>query len=102
MHIKKGDIVKVITGKDRAKSGKVLHVYAEENRVLVENVNLMKKKQRPKKQGQKGEMVTVARSLHASNVMLICKSCKQAARVGSRVEGGNKVRYCKKCSVAID
>lgn len=102
MNIKKGDIVKVITGRDREKSGKVLRIYAEENRVLVDGINLMKKKMKPKKQGQKGEMVSVSRPIHASNVMLVCASCKAASRVGYRAEGDKKVRYCKKCSATLN
>lgn len=102
MRIKKGDIVKVITGKDRAKSGKVLQIYGEENRLLVEGVNLMKKHMKPKQQGKPGEVVTVSRPIHASNVMVVCSSCKEAARIGHRIEKEKKVRYCKKCNVTID
>lgn len=102
MHLKKGDIVKVMTGRDRTKSGKVLRVFGDENRVLVENVNMMKKKMKPKKQGQKGEMVSVARPIHASNVMLVCGSCKQATRVGTRITGDKKVRECKKCKATFE
>ncbi len=102
MNIKKGDIVKVITGKDREKSGKVLEVFKDADRVLVEGVNMMKKHMKPKKQGQKGELVSISRSIHASNVMLVCASCKSAARVGHRTEGDKKIRYCKKCNAALN
>lgn len=97
MRIKKGDTVKVISGKDRGKTGAVIKVSPEGGRVSVEGVNLYKKRSRPKRQGQKGETVRVVRPITASNVMLVCKSCKRATRVGFRMEGGRKIRYCKKC-----
>ncbi len=68
MSIKKGDTVEVIAGKDAGKSGKVIQVLPEANRVIVEGVNMFKKHQRPKKQGEKGQIVTVPRSIHRSNV----------------------------------
>jgi large subunit ribosomal protein L24 len=102
MKIRKGDNVMIMSGKDRGKSGKVLRVLPKMDKVLVEGFNLAKKAMRPKKQGQKGEIVSVARPLHASNVMILCGSCKKAARVGYKMEGEQKVRYCKNCSAHID
>lgn len=66
--IKKGDTVTVITGKDTGKSGKVLKVFPMLNKVLVEGVNMYKKHRRPKKQGEKGQIVSIARPIHRSNV----------------------------------
>ena len=97
MHIHKGDQVKILVGKDRGKTGKVLRVFPEDERVLIEGLNLFKKRVRPKRQGQKGEIVSIPRPLHASSVQLVCSSCKKPSRVGFREEGGKKVRYCKKC-----
>lgn len=101
MKIKKGDTVKILRGKDRGKTGPVLHAFPTELRVTVEGANLMKKRVRPKRQGQKGETVLVPRSLAISNVMLICPSCKKPTRVGSRMEGETKVRFCKKCDARV-
>ncbi|MEK9180083.1 MAG: 50S ribosomal protein L24 [Patescibacteria group bacterium] len=101
MKIRKGDNVKILSGKDRGKVGKVLRVFPEDDRATVEGLNLYKKRSKPKRQGQKGEVVNVPRPVHASSLMLICGSCKKAARVGSRSEGGKKVRYCKKCGANI-
>jgi large subunit ribosomal protein L24 len=101
MRIKKGDQVKIITGKDRGKAGTVLKVFPEENRLTVEGFNLYKKRVRPKKAGQKGEVVLVPRPLSASNVMLVCGSCKEAVRVGHHVEGGSRTRYCKRCKATV-
>ena len=97
MKIKKGDQVKILSGKDRGKAGAVFTVFSEEGRVTVEGLNLYKKRVRPKRAGQKGETVSVPRPMSVSNVMLVCSSCKKPSRVGHRLEGKNKVRYCKKC-----
>lgn len=101
MHIKKGDQVKIIKGKDRGKSGAVLQVFTLENKIIVEGLNLYKKRVRPKKQGQKGETVLVPRPINAPSAMLVCSSCKRASRAGYRVESDRKVRYCKRCNAEI-
>ena len=97
MNIKKGDQVKIVHGKDRGKTGSVLKVFLDNDKVTVEGLNLFKKRVRPKKTGQTGEMVSIARPLAVSNVMLVCRNCKKATRVGYRIEGNKKLRYCKKC-----
>jgi large subunit ribosomal protein L24 len=68
MKIKKGDNVKLITGKDKGKSGKIVHVLVKENKIVVEGLNMMKKHQRPRKSGEKGSMVNMAMPIHVSNV----------------------------------
>jgi large subunit ribosomal protein L24 len=68
MKLKKGDNVKVITGKDKGKSGKILRVLVRQNKVIIEGLNVMKKHQRPRKSGEKGTMINIAMPLHASNV----------------------------------
>lgn len=69
LSIKKGDSITVITGKDAGKSGKVVKVFPKENRLLVEGINMFKKHKRPTKQGEKGQIVSVPRSIHRSNVV---------------------------------
>lgn len=101
IRIKKGDQVKILSGKDKGKTGKVIGLVSDGTRILVEGINLVKKRMRPKKQGQKGETVNVARSLHASNVMLVCPNCKKAARVGSKIDGQEKYRVCKSCEARV-
>ena len=71
MKIKKGDNVKVITGKDKGKSGKIVRVLAKENKVIIEGLNMMKKHQRPKKSGEKGTKIDIPMPIHASNVKKI-------------------------------
>lgn len=101
MRIKKGDTVKIIAGKDKGKTGKVLAVLSEAGRVTVEGVNVFTKRMRPKRQNQKGETVQLPRPLTISNAMLVCPNCKKATRVGMRIDGASKVRYCKKCEATI-
>jgi len=93
----------MLSGKDRNKTGKVISVLnnAEKSRVVVEGLNKVKKNQRPKKQGQKGQIVEVERPVHISSVQLICASCGKPTRVGHRMDGGNKARICKKCGAVI-
>ena len=100
MNLKKGDNVMVITGKDKGRTGTVQRVLTADDRVLVKDINTVKKRTRPTRQGEKGQTVTVARSLHVSNLMLVCKNCKKPTRVGYRRDGDNKVRYCKQCEAS--
>lgn len=101
LKIKKSDQVYIARGKDTGKTGRVIKVFPETDRLTVEGLNLFKKKVRPTRQGQKGETVSVPRPLHISNVMVVCPGCRKPARVGFRQEGEKKVRYCKKCEVSI-
>ena len=101
MKIKKNDIVKILKGKDRGKTGKVLSVLHSDNKMVVEGVNIYKKHARPKKQGQKGEVIGITRPMSASNVLLFCSSCNQGVRFGLVVEGDKKNRICKKCQKKI-
>ena len=101
MRIKKGDTVQIITGKDRGKSGKVMRVNPQQERVIVEGLNLYKKHVKPRRQGEKGQVVEVPRPIHASNVLPWCGSCRKGVRVGMRGEGSSRTRYCKSCNTAI-
>ena len=102
LHIKKGDTVKIIAGKEKGKSGKVLNILREKNRVVVEKINMLKKHQRSDARG-KGGIVEREGSIHVSNVMLVCSKCDTGIRVGYReLEDGKKVRYCKKCNEILD
>lgn len=101
MKIKKGDTIKIIKGKDRGKTGKVISVDSEKNKIIAEGLNLFKKHSKPKRQGQKGEVILVARPLNVANAMIICSACKQAVRIGYRFENEIKLRLCKKCNSKI-
>jgi large subunit ribosomal protein L24 len=97
MKIKKGDNVKMLSGKDRNKTGKILSVHFDDNRVVVEGLNIMKKHTRARQQGQKGQIISKERAVNASSVALICKSCGKVTRVGYKLIGDSKIRICKKC-----
>jgi len=95
--IKKGDQVLIISGKDRGKKGKVLKVLPKERRVVVEGVNLRKKHQKPKKTGEKGQVLTLPGPIDISNVKIICSKCGKTTRIGYEMMGDKKIRICKKC-----
>jgi large subunit ribosomal protein L24 len=101
MKIKKGDTIKIIAGKDKGKTGKVLKVLPKKNKVLIDALNLYKKHVRAKRQGEKGEVVSVPRPIDVSNIMFFCPNCGKAVKIGYRFEEENKVRVCKKCGASI-
>jgi large subunit ribosomal protein L24 len=101
--IKKDDKVKVIAGKDRGKIGKVLKVIRKKNRVLLENINIVKHHAKPSAQNRQGGIVEREAPVHWSNVMLMCNKCMSPARIKiRRLEDDNKVRVCSKCNEIID
>lgn len=101
MKIKKGDIVLIISGKDRTKKGKVLKVFPKEGKILVEGINLRKKHQRSKRTGEKGQIVEMSTPVDISNAKLICSKCNKATRVGYKIVENKKFRICKKCEQVI-
>lgn len=101
MKIKKGDQVLIISGKDRGKQGKVLEAFPKEKRIVVEGTNLRKKHVRPKKAGEKGQIIQVPASIFVSNVKLICSKCGKATRLGYKIIEKKKYRICKKCGQEI-
>ena len=101
MKIKKNDIILVMSGKDKGKKGKVIKVFPETSKIVVENINLVKKHVRAKKQGEKGQVVAITKAFHASKVKLVCPKCGQAARIGYKIMESGKFRICKKCKQEI-
>jgi len=101
MKVKKNDTVLIISGKYRGRKGKILRAFPKKDKVLIEGVNLRKKHQKPKKTGDKGEIIEIPAPIHISNVKIICPKCKKATRIGYRIEGGEKYRICKKCDKTI-
>lgn len=100
MKIKKGDLVRVIAGKDKDKEGKVMSVNAKNSTVLVEGINMVSKHTKPNVQNQTGGIVSQEAPLNISNVMLVVDG--EATRVGFKVEDGKKVRFAKKTGKVID
>ena len=101
MKVKKNDTVLIISGKYRGRKGKILKSFPKMDKLLIEGINLRKKHQKPKKTGDKGQIIEVPAPIHISNVKIICPKCKKATRIGYRIEGGEKYRICKKCDKTI-
>jgi len=116
MKIKKGDTVLIISGKYRGKKGKVLKTFPKENEILVEGVNLVKKHQRPRREGEKGQIIELPKPIDISNAKLICPKCGKPTRVGHKIISNiknpykaepsgfrqkSKIRICKKCGQEI-
>ena len=99
MHVKRGDTVKVIAGKDKGKEGKVITAIPSKNKVIVEGVAMVKKHQKARMQGQQSGIIEKELPIDASNVMRVCPKCGKPSRVGIKVfEDGSKAKYCKKCN----
>jgi large subunit ribosomal protein L24 len=102
MHVKTGDKVMVITGKDKGKTGVILAAFPKKNRVLVEGVNIVKKHSKPSQMNPQGGIINQEAPIHVSNVMPIDPKTGEPTRVGVKVENGNKVRYAKKSGEVLD
>ena len=101
MKLKKGDNIIIVTGKDKGKKGKIVHVLVKENKVIIEGLNMMKKHQRPRKSGEKGTMKSIEMPLHASNVMMLDPKTGVATRLGKKKVGDKMVRIAKKSNQEI-
>jgi large subunit ribosomal protein L24 len=101
MKIKENDTVLIISGKYKGKKGKVLVASPKDEKILVEGVNIKKKHQKPRKQGEKGQIIEKPSPIPVSNAKLVCPKCGQAARVGYKLVDKKKYRVCKKCSQEI-
>ena len=103
MKIRKDDTVLVIAGKDRGKKGKVRFAYPKDERILVEGVNFIKRHTRAMRQVRQAGIIEQEASIHVSDVMLLCSKCDHPTRIGFRyLEGGKKVRVCRRCHEVID
>lgn len=103
MHVKRGDTVKVIAGKEKGKEGKVITAMPADGKVIVEGVAVAKRHQKARAQGEEGGIIHKEMPIDASNVMRVCSQCGKAARTGINVlEDGSKVKYCKKCQAEIN
>ena len=101
VHVKTGDTVKIISGKDRGETGKVLAVSPKEGKVIVEGLNMVKKHVKPRRQGETGGIVDAEGAIYSSEVMPACPKCGKATRIGHKIENGKKVRICKHCGAEM-
>lgn len=102
MKIKKGDLVKVLVGKDKGRTGIVQKVLMKKQMVVVDGINIFKKHQKADAYVQKSGIVEIIKPIDISNVALVCPSCKKTTRIGLVVENGKKYRVCKKCGAKIE
>lgn len=104
MHIKKDDIVQIISGNDRGKQGRVLKVYPERNMIIVEGINFIKRHTRPNQKLPQGGIIEREAPINSSNAMVVCPKCNKLSKTGMKIikdEAKNKtsrIRYCKQCS----
>jgi large subunit ribosomal protein L24 len=102
-HVRRGDTVGVIAGKERGKRGKVLRVLRDSDRVVIEHVNMIKRHQRPTPKLRQGGIIEREGPLAVSNVLLVCGRCNRPVRVGIKIlNDGRKVRVCKRCGESVD
>lgn len=103
IHVKSGDNVRIISGRDKGKEGKVLAVSPKEGKVIIEGRAMVKKHVKPRRQGEQGGIVKAESAIYASKVMLVCPKCSKPTRVGHRFKksNGKKVRVCKHCGEDI-
>ncbi len=101
VHVKTGDTVKVVSGKDKGKTGKVLAVSPKEGKVIVEGVNIVTKHVKPRRQGEQGGILKAEAAMYAAKVMLVCNKCNKPTRVAHKITGDKKERVCKHCNATI-
>ena len=102
VHVKTGDTVVVLSGKDKGKKGKILAVSPKEGKVIVEKINIVSKHIKPRRMGEPGGIIKAEGAMYASKVQIVCPRCKKPTRVGHKVyEDGTKSRICVKCGEAL-
>ena len=102
VHVKTGDTVVVLSGKERGKRGKIIAVSPKEGKVIIEGVNMVSKHVKPKKMGEAGGIIKAEGAMYASKVQLVCPSCAPATRIAHKIsEDGKKQRICKKCGKTL-
>jgi len=98
--LKKEDLVQVVSGKEKGKSGKIVRIDRNKGKIIISGINMVKKATKPKKQGEKGGIVEIEAAIDVSNVMIVCKKCGPT-RISIDVSGEQKVRKCSKCGEVL-
>ncbi|MBI2400331.1 MAG: 50S ribosomal protein L24 [Deltaproteobacteria bacterium] len=102
LKIRKDDQIMVVAGKEKGKTGKVLRVDPEKEKVYVEKLNMIKRHQKPSAKYKHGGIIEKEAPIHVSNVMILCGKCKGPVRTGKALDGDRRVRVCKKCGEVLD
>ena len=102
LHVKKGDNVVVLSGKDKGKQGKIIEAMPKHGKVVVEGINKVKRHTKPSMKAPQGGILTKEMPLHACKVMLVCPACNKPTRIGHKEVNGKNVRVCKKCGEVVD
>lgn len=101
--INKNDTAIVLSGKEKGKKGRVITVMPSKEKVIIENINIIKKHMKPNKQNTQGGIISKEASLRICKIMLVCPKCSKPTRIANVIiESGKKVRMCKKCKEVID
>ena len=101
LHVKTGDNVMIISGKDKGHTGKVLQVSPSENKVIVEGQNMVTKHVKPRRQGEEGGIVKREAAIAACKVQVVCPKCNKGTRIAHKIENGKKTRVCKHCGAEL-
>ena len=101
LHVKTGDTVQILSGRDAGKRGKVMAVSPKEGKVIVEKLNMVTKHVKPRRMGEEGGIVKAEGAMYACKVQVVCPNCHKPTRIGHKIEDGKKVRICKKCGQAL-
>ena len=102
LHVKKGDTVVVLSGKDKGQKGKIIEAQPKKGKVVVEGINKVKRHTKPSQKAPQGGILTKEAPLAAAKVMVVCPACKKPARTGKKLVNGKYVRVCKKCGELVD
>ncbi|MBO4780176.1 MAG: 50S ribosomal protein L24 [Selenomonadaceae bacterium] len=102
LHVKKGDTVVVLSGKDKGKQGKIITAMPDKGKVIVEGINKVKRHSKPSLKVPNGGIITKEMPLHACKVQLVCPACNKPTRIAHKVVAGKNARVCKKCGEVVD
>ena len=102
LHVRKNDMIQVMRGAHKGKTGKISQILRDERKVFVEKINLAKKHVKPSQKNPQGGIVEIEKSIHASSVLLLCGKCNKGVRVFKKDVKGKEKRFCKKCKAQID
>ena len=102
LHVKKGDTVQILSGKDKGKQGKIISAFPSDSKVIVEGVNKVKRHSKPSLKVPNGGIISKEMPLHACKVQLVCPSCNKPTRIAHKSLNGKNARVCKKCGEVIE